>query len=414
MNYPLFITVLFFSFLSINCQAGLFRAESETLNSIRVNDKNKTEAPTYEFVSASFVNEKRDFEINSDFSMFADPTGNASNKAYLYIMDARYSVVPDFMTIRCGRSFDVVNTVGPSSVDILSAEFYLMNKQVRLGAFVGIERKLESFDSDLHSNIAGVRADYHSDDRQPLYLSTKFEQRVNVSNNNSMEDLLQFSGKKPLPGAWNPEFIIDSVSDVYNSNLNRLEFGFDVYPSIVTFSKIRFMTYDVLPQTGIEQPIFSLFSTGPLYEGRYQFEKKLSPKFTGSFSVFYDDYLLVGTQRTSGLGGEIEGKFLHDSGTKFNNVVYYFESYGGTAIGDRIGAQTETSKKNEFYGLLDMTYYEKITSSRRGAFTGEAGWTRYLGQKFKLTLSAQASSNNVLKEDFRSVARLTYLLWDEI
>lgn len=407
-----FLCVIGLILISTTCWAGLFRAESETLNSFRQNDKYKLETPLYEFVSASYTTDKRDFEINSNFSLFTDPTGNANNKAYLYIMDARFFAIPDRLSFRVGRSFDVINSIGAASVDMISTELYLFDKQIRLGGFLGIERKLEAYDLDLKSNVIGAKVDFHSDDPLSLYLSSKFVRRTSANNIN--ENLVQFSGKKAFDWSWNPEFIVDSESELISSNLNRFEVGMDIYPSISTFSKIRFLTYNVLPQTGVEQPIFTIFSTGPLNEVRYQFEKKLSSRFVGSFSIFYDDYQLLANQRTTGSGGELEGKFFSDSGFTINNIIYAFQSYGGNAIGDRVGLQTEYSKKNELYGLLDVVYYEKITSSKRGAFACELGWSRLLGQKFKFTLSGQASTNNILKEDFRTLAKLTYLLWDEL
>jgi hypothetical protein len=404
---------LFAFLLALQSKAGLFRAESETFNSFRENEQHKLEVPLYEFVATSYMTEKRDVEINSNFSFFTDTTGNNTNKAYLYALDAKLVAIPDRLNIKVGRSFDVVNTIGPASVDMVSAELLLLNRQVRLGSFIGVERKLEAYDSDLKSNIYGVRADFRSDDPQSLYLGTKFEQRSNA--NRSLENRVEVSGRKAFLATWSPEVTVDSESDVNNSNLNRLEAGVDVYPSITTFSKVRVMTYNVLPQTGVQQPIFSIFATGPLYEGRFQFEKKMTSHLTGSFSVFYDDYQLLANQRATGTGGELEGKYFTDEGLRWNDIVYFFQSYGGNAVGNRVGVQTETaSKKNEYYGLVDLTYYEKLTSSKRGAYTGEAGWSHLMNQKLKFTLGLQASSNNVLTEDFRSIAKLTYLLWDEI
>ena len=407
--------ILLSIFLTFPAHAtGLFRLESETLNSFRRNEQNKLEVPIYELVSASYMTDKKDLEINSNFSLSADPTGNNTNRANLYIMDARFVVVPERMSIRLGRTFDVIDTIGAASVDLVSADFFALHQQLRFGTFWGIEHHLDSLDSNLKSNIAGARIDYHTDEAQSLFLASKFVQRINTSNHNYEEDLVQFSGKKTMAAAWSPELIFDSESDLKSSNLNRLEVGTDLYPTINTFSKVRLMTYNVLPQTGVEQPIYTIFATGPLYEARFNFEKKFSSFFTGGFTVFYDDYQLLTNQRATGTGGELEEKFYFDLGSHLSNTTYSFQSYGGNAIGDRVMGTMPTSSKNEVYGLIDATYYEKITSSKRGAFTFETGWSKIIARQYKLTLGAQASSNNTLKDDFRSLAKLTYLLWDEI
>ncbi len=393
--------------------AGLFRAQSETLNSFRRNEQFRVESPTYEFVSTSYVTEKRDVEINCDFSLFTDPTSNSNNRASLYIFDARFEAVPDRLSVRVGRSFDMINTIGASSVDMVSAELSLFSRQLKLGGFVGVERALEAFDSDLKSNVSGVRADFHTDEALPLFVGTKFMNRTNPSNGNSTENLVEVTGRKPIASAWGPELMIDSVSDANTSNLNRFEVGVDVYPTIMTFSKFRFMTYDVPARSGIEQPIFSIFSTGRLYEGRFQLERKLNSSLIASVSTFYDEYQLLPTERTHGTGAEVEARFAADPGLNFNTVLYYFDSYGGKVVGVRMGGQKALSKANEYYGLLDVTHYEKITSSKREAYTCEVGWSRILGHAFKLTVGGQASSNNILKDDFRTLARLNYLYWGE-
>lgn len=398
--------------LPFNSWGALFRAESETFNSFRKNEKSNFEAPLYEVVSASLLTDKKDIEINSNFSLMTDLATADKNKFHLYIFDIRYDLIPESLSLTVGRSLDLKNSIGVASLDAVTLEYYLFEKQVRVGAFAGVERKLENFGVNLSSDVLGLKADYHSDDPQALFLTTKFIQRKN--SNNSLENLFQFSGKKAFTTVWNPEVLIDSESDLNASNLNRFEAGFDFYPSILTFAKIRFLTYNVLPQTGVEQPIFTIFSTGPLNEIRYQVEQKISSSVIVGLSVFNDEYQLFENQRASGNGVEVEVKYFDDANFKLNNAIYYFESYGGKVIGHRFEVANEFFNKNEFFLAMDDAYYEKITSSKRAAVAGELGWSQELANRFKITVSGQVSSNNLLKDDFRTFAKLTYLIWDEI
>ncbi|MGZ3712967.1 MAG: hypothetical protein ACXVBE_14480, partial [Bdellovibrionota bacterium] len=230
---------------------------------------------------------------------------------------------------------------------------------------------------------------------------------------NSVENLVQLSSTKALTLPWSPELIFDSQSNIGKSNLDRLETGFDLYPTLNSFVKLRGMTYDVLPDTGVEQPIYSIFSLGRLYEGRIQFEKKLRRDLIASLSAFYDNYLYQENRRTKGYGLELETKYRGD-GFNFTDTAYSFRSYGGNVLGNRVRVEKETFKNHELYGVLDLTHYEKVTSSKRFATNVECGWGSILGNRFKLNVGGELNSNNILKYDLRAVAKLTYLLWSEI
>ena len=408
--------IIFFSLLAtpIAQANGLFRAESETLFSSRKDEKNSLELPFFEFMSTSYMNEKRNFEFNSNFSFFTNPTQAQTTKAKLYILDAKFEVIPELVNVRIGRSFDTQNAIGAASIDMVSAELILQNKQLHMGSFVGVERKPETSSPNPNATLWGAHINYNSGEALPYFITTKFVQHKNNSVANPVENLAQFSFKKPFAAAWSPEFITDSVTNISKSNLDRLEMGFYLYPSANSFAKIRFLTYDVLPDSGVEQPIYSIFSQGRLYEGRIQLEKKINQSWVVSVSTFFDNYLLQHqtNTRTSGYGAEFATKF-HGDGTNIANTVYFFKSYGGSVYGNRIHLQKGAFVNQEFYAGADISYYQKITSSKRFASSTEFGWSRILGKQFKFNFGGEFNSNNLLKYDLRAVAKLTFLLWSE-
>ncbi|MGZ3701838.1 MAG: hypothetical protein ACXVC4_08635, partial [Bdellovibrionota bacterium] len=53
---------------------GLVRVESNTFGSVRNSDASRVTVPFYEAAAAAYTNEKKDTEVNLDFSLFADPT----------------------------------------------------------------------------------------------------------------------------------------------------------------------------------------------------------------------------------------------------------------------------------------------------------------------------------------------------
>jgi hypothetical protein len=418
MKLKIILSVLFFG--ASNCYAGLFRVESETYSSARKDDAFNFELPIYENLSTSYLSANKDFEFNSNFSVLADPTQNIHSAANLYILDVKFQAIPDFMEIKMGRSLQ--SSLASGSLDMLAANFFVLNRQIQFGPLVAVERRLEVPTADL----LGAHFDFYTNEALPYFLSTKLIQRKyrNALNNtdqnsgdrgaiqltDSKENLVEFSVKKTFNANWSPEFIFDSQTNLTNKNLDRLETGFDLYPTILTYAKIRALTYDVLPNSGSEQPIYSIFSVGRLYELRLQYQKKLNSDLISGITFFGDNYQLQENRRTSGYGAEWELKFLGDSGFIDNNI-YTFSSYGGKVFGNRILVQSNL--KNELYALFDIANYEKITSSKRNAINTEIGFSYYLGKQYKLTLGGELNSNNILLYDLRAFAKLTFMLWND-
>jgi hypothetical protein len=392
---------------------GLMRVESTTMGAARNNANNQLELPFYEMMAAAYNNEKRDLELNLNFSLFDDPTTAGSTQAKLYLLDAKFSAIPDRLIFRVGRTLDTQHTIGINSADLIAADYYLFEKQLSLGAFYGLERRIEAVGSMPSANIWGTDLHFHSDDTLPYFLTAKFEQRQARHSDDPRETRVELSAQKGTDWEWNPEFLLDSVTNVDQHHLDRLEGGVDLYPTAQTLLKLRGMSYELLPLTGLEQPIYSIFAAGRLFEERAQMETKMNRLWIVSLAAFHDRFPVVGNSSASGLGGEFENRLKLET---FNliDTVYAFRSYGGDVFGNRITARQETFRNNEIYGVLDLTKYSKITSSKRYAISSELGWGSVLGKLFKLTVGGEFNSNNTLKYDVRAMTKLVFLMWNEI
>lgn len=392
---------------------SLFRAESESLLTVQQNEKKQMISPFYEFISTSYLTDKKDFVVESNFSFYTEPLQDSSQKDFkLYLLSVKKEVIPDLMSIKVGRTLDIENSIGPASLDMLSSEFYFMNKQLRVGGYLGVERPLDGAVDKPSNDIWGTHLQYYTNDMLPYMFNLKFVQKTYSNNNPSKENFLDFSTKKSFNVTWNPEWLFDAQYNASESHLDRLDTGVNLFPSIRSHAQVRVMSFDLLPITGREPPVFSIFSLGRLSEARILWENQVHPQWITSFSLFGDDYLIQENQRTQGTGFENEWRYLMETGI-LSNVLYYFKSYGGYALGYRIRATHNIEKKSELYLLGDMTYYEKITSSHRSAFNSEVGWSRYLDPQWKLSFAGEVNSNNTIQYDFRVIAKLLFVFWRE-
>ncbi|MGZ3728823.1 MAG: hypothetical protein ACXVCG_06335 [Bdellovibrionota bacterium] len=391
---------------------GLVRVESNTFGSVRNSDASRVTVPFYEAAAAAYTNEKKDTEVNLDFSLFADPTMAGSTQAKLYLLDVKFAPIADRMSVHAGRTLDSQHTVGINSVDMVSTDVFFLRKQLSAGAFYGLERRIEAVDALPAARIWGTDLHFHSDDTLPYFLTAKFERRRYPDAANPQETRLELSAQKGLATAWNPELIVDSVTSLDGGNIDRLEGGVNLYPGLNTLIQLREQTYNILPNTGPEQPIFSIISTGRLYESRAQGETKLTKSWTFSLAGYRDQFYIQPGILATGYGAQAENR-LQLGTFNVGHTLYVFHSYGGDVLGNRILARKTTFKNNELYALADYAHYSKITSSSRPILNTELGWASVIGKLFKLSLGAEFNSTNYLQYDFRAISKLVYVFWNE-
>lgn len=392
--------------------AGLLRMESQSLFSARNSDTQQTELPMYEFFESSYVSDLRDFEMNANFGVFAEPM-LPTQDFNLYILDMAYSPVKDRVTVRAGRSFNVRTSIRTTTMDSVGADWQLFEKRVKVGVLAGVERKLLRGSLDSTTDVAGAHASYRSASMFPLFLGTKYMFRNPTVSSFPKQHLASLSAQKPLPGKWSPELLANSELNVGPGRLNLGEAGFDLYPTSRTALRWRALTYDAKSDDDIEEPIFSIFSMGRLYETSAQADYQFNAAFSSSVSMAYDNYLLQPGTRTSGYKLDLDTKFSRKIFT-INNTAYFFQSYGGEAYGDRVRLRENLTDRTQLDQVADVTYYEKITSSKRFAVNLESWLGVWLWDRFKLNSGVEFNINNNQWYDFRVAAKLTYLLWKEL
>lgn len=402
---------------------GVFRAESASYFSSQQNSNKEQVSPFYEFLSATYMTSKRDFVIESDLSFFNGATENSvanstsSKNVQVHILDIKKEVIPNFLSLRAGRTLGLENTLGSSSVDLLQADLYFLNKQIRWGTFVGSETPTEKTglvtQQEPTTSLWGTQLQYYTNEVIPSVFNVKFHQRTEPQSYLHVENYLDLSAKKSFVMDNNPDILFESRTNLTQSHTDRVETAFNFYPSLNSHSQIRFSEFDLLPTTGRQSPIYSIFAFGPLLETRFLWESKISSKWISSISLFYDDYLLQeGGVRAQGQGVENEWRNIYDAGI-IGHSVYYFKSYGGYAVGYRLNATYQVENKDELYFVGDLTYYEKITTSHRSAVSSALGWSRMLNRQWKLSLGSELNSNNTLLYDFRVLAKLLFVFWSE-
>ncbi|MGK5088812.1 hypothetical protein WDW86_14740 [Bdellovibrionota bacterium FG-2] len=390
--------------------AGLLRVESESLFFGRNGTDFKAEAPMYEFLSSSYVSNPHDFEFNTNFSVFGDPAKSKS-QFDLYIFDLAYSPVQDVLTFRAGRSFNVHTSTRTTTTDSLGADLALFDKRIKLGTMAGVERKLLNASLDSTTQFVSNNIQYRSSSQYPLFLKAKYQYR-NMPNLPG-QHLVGGAVQKPFGSFWSPEFLLNSEVNAQTFVLNIGEGGFDLYPTTRMSVRWRAMTYESKPDDDVQDPLFSIFSLGRLYETSLQLDYQFNSVFSSSVAFAYDDYLLQAALRTYGYRAEWGSRF-HKRFLTATNTAYYFFSYGGKAYGDRIKFREDLTDKLEFTQGVDVSYYEKVTSAQRLALNVE-GWIGYsFTDRLKFNVGGEFNSNNSLRYDARGIAKLTYLLWKEI
>lgn len=391
--------------------AGLLRVSSDTFFSRRTDDLQAPEALTYEFLNASYLSDARALEMNGNFSLSYDAFQN-TKRFDLYLLDFSYEALPDLIKIHGGRSFDVFRSSRALSSDSLGVDFFLLEKRLSFGFFYGIERSLARGNFDASADLLGSYLNFRTDSILPWFFGGKYQVRQYVDKNKSVERTARFSVQKPFSGSFSPELLVDSEVLLDTSHVNTLESGVNLYPSLMTGLRIRALTYELSPFVGIEQPIYSIFSQGRLYEASAEVDHSFGSPFSMSFALAYDDFPLEASRRAQGqryeLGLRFSGELL-----SVRNAVYVLDSYGGNVLGDRFDIAYQFTDQLELNGGSEATYYEKITSSRRLALSSQVGITTELKKHLRFMLSSELNSNNSLQYDFRVNARLTYQLWGE-
>ncbi|MEK7690020.1 MAG: hypothetical protein AAB425_03265, partial [Bdellovibrionota bacterium] len=192
--------------------------------------------------------------------------------------------------------------------------------------------------------------------------------------------------------------------------------GLDLYPSLDVGIRTRLLAYLAEATDEPEDPIYSIFADGRLYEATILADKRFSRELASSVSVGLTQFpLSVAPTEERAWGSrlllDVRWK---DSFWRISPSLYGFWSYGGWLAGTRVALSQMFSDRNELSESVDYSFYEKITGSRRGAWSVEVLWNHWFWNHFKVGVGGEFNNNNMLSHDLRALTTLTYLYWGEL
>ena len=365
--------------------------------------------PSYQYFSAAYESDTRRLLLNTDFGLYQGPDVGPAN-FNLYLVDLSYVPIEDRLSVRIGRSFDTSHLIGAASVDALSVDLYAWKKRITLGAIAGAEHTLEAGMILPYAWTLGAHLYYRQAEENPWFLTAKVQRRIYRDGVNPIENTVEGALSKPLalPGA--PELLLDAVVNLDQNNLDRAEAGVDFYPGLWTSGRLRLLSVNLLPNTGIEQPIFTIFSAGRLYEALGQFEWRITRAFTLSVALAWDDFQLNALSRSQGYRTEVQGR-VESGAHGLVDTVYYLQSYGGRVVGNALRYNFRLTRQLDWSAAGDLSYYQKVTASTRTALALQSGVSIWFWRDLKLDLMGEFNSNNDLVYDWRLFAKLTFLRW---
>lgn len=408
--WPVLISLLLIS-ARVNA-AGIWRMQSETMMSLRNDYQQKIESPFYEYFGANYETYNRSLVFDTNFSVYANPQKSDDNNFELYLLNASYEIIPGKLTVQAGRMADFAKASGPLLSDRISLRYSLWDRQGSIGAYVGIERDINSDVEHKENNKQiGASFNYHTAGANPYYLETKLQKEINTVYS---EDYATVGFHGPLlRSLWGSEILFSGEHNITRTQTRRLETGIDFYPSMSLANRWRFLSYKARPLVGDEHdPIFAVISKGRLYEITTLIDYLLTKETTLSGSLSFNDYLLQETTRTQGYRTEFNINYF-DSSYKMSDKIYYFQSYGGKIYGNRIALALVMFNPYEISCSADVTYYKKITSAKSTAVSTDIMFGKIF-KDFKWELGSEFNSNNILNYDFRLLTKLTYNGWSEI
>lgn len=409
-NFILRLTLcmLILGFGASHLEAHLLRIDSQSLFSVRNSTSEDLELPLYEFIEGHFSTADKNFELNTNFG-----ASNRTDRNFdLYILDAAYRPLPQ-LQIKAGRSFNTRTAIRTLATDSVSLDYDLIPRQVQVGLMSGIERKTLKHNFKSTARFLGAYAQYRRPSRFPFFVSTKYMLREPAPNAPA-QHLVGVGLQKPLMLAWSPEVLANAEVHLGSKKrLNLAEAGVDLYPTYETALRLRGMVFETSRDEELEDPIFSIFSLGRLYEASAQIEHRFLNPLILSLSGAYDNYLIQENQRTHAFRGELGAKLSLDF-ISISDWVYFFHSMGGVAYGNRTKLNKRLSDRFNVDLVSDFTHYDKVTSVEAWAQSHQAWLGIWLYKRFKLDTGFEFNSNNDFKYQCRGIARLTYLLWKEL
>jgi hypothetical protein len=383
------------------------RIDSTTAFSAFQGDDLKSDNPLYELFQANYSSDGGRLELNTNFSIL-DNESRGTRSFDLYALDGAVWAIPESLKVSFGRSFHTHMTVRPHLLDSVSVESFLLNKSLRMGGYLGIERSPEDLNGE-KSKTLGLSFGYVTPSVFPLTTGVRVEHQ---DFKTEFRDLMKLSFHKPFEMPLDPELMLDFERDLKFNQWNRSEIGLDFYPNMKTTAGVRYHVYELDPLVGGEDPILNILSQGRVTEIGAKAGYLLSRDIYGSYYYAKTDFLLQSDVRAYGERHQLSLNANFEI-LKPNLSLYKITSYGGWVEGARGGVVVKLNSKYELFTMSDYTQYEKITSSKRTAISNQFGLSNFSFSQFRLDIQGEINSNNSNYEDYRFLIKLSTLYWKE-
>lgn len=400
-----FNLVLVLIFAALVVEASSYQWRSETFMSRQTGDDLSTESPLFESFMATYINLENDQRMDLNFDLGTDLATN-KNSFNIRQMDARFGFDKNRGHFTIGRGFQNIHLIKSRVIDSLGIDYALLSRRLRLGALIG--RSTQKGENQVEKSVfaTSVFTDYQTLDVFPWNFGFRLENQDFSEFSRDVQRTAKVSLRKEFSAFHHPELMASSEKNLVNENGYRYELGFNFYPTSDFIYGLKYQKYNIPSTYGAEDPVFTMFSAGESADSTLLLGKVYGAWYSG-LEYSHCEYPLNQERRTAGKKIELIQKW-HNEFMAFDFAGFNIESFGGTLVGDRIGAQYAINDKYIINFNNEYVSYQKITSAKNIASSTQVGLEMKWDKK-KLWLAGELNSNNYYSKDFRLVAQFTIL-----
>jgi len=400
----LLITIIFSSNLFAYSKYDLW-ISSQSYTQVRKNTINENEWPLLEYLAAgASYGDLLDFDFN--LKVMGDPL-NERSMFDLYSTRIRLKNLGNILTITAGRQ-TLINSFSYDLIDgldiVLKPDFYL-----GVEAYAGFIRFIELDEFRDYSFAGGAKIFLNNIRNTNAALEFRYER---LENGGDWAEL-GFLGGRTFPVEFRPKLYAGVNFNLTNKILDQLTLGFSILPIENLDFSIEASRYDF--KANYFDPledIFSLFSTGPLWEFKEAIGVFITKDITlfQSYSYLRYDYDLS-TSNTGHLvkvGFEIKELLKR---IRFMSNFFLNNSYGGRSYGVKGKANVKIWRA--LFGGLSVGFlnFNKVTGEQGDVSSVNADIGYEIVKGLKVILGAEYNSNDDFEREFRGNLAIKYDLF---
>jgi hypothetical protein len=408
VKYFFFILILLEALVA---QAGLLRFQSETLFTDRKDPYLKEQMPLLESVESSYDNDDSSLNLNTNFSFFADAAQNESD-FYLHALSFGFKPT-NGIQVQAGRTFNTYFLVRSATTDTLSLSVRPFQPDLTFSAYVGRQVQTEIPGYDIETDLSGGSIQFQSSKVYPFKIQTAYE-HLNYHKTDTSENIGKVSASKQFGVFLEPEFNVNHESNLDTNEQNRLDFGLNIYPSIYSTVNAKYSQYELNSVNGWEDPISTIFSQGRIEEASLGLSQAVSSQVLISVEGAADRYPIQDGEMTDGQRGILDLSYKTDGGITIGNQLMALLSFGGKVWADIFQVDYPIFEKSNLMLNYEFVTYEKITSSKRDAYSTQVGYGTKVWDQVKLNLLAEYNTNNFVQDEFKVIGQIVVLEWVEL